>query len=213
MNDLAAADGRTMRRHRNMERVLVALCELADEGHAVVGSELLSQRSGVSLRSIYRFFPTQEDLVLAALARQRARSEHLYHLPEAGVGPLERRVARYVERRLALHAETRAVATMTRAAAGSMPRLRTALHEQRALLLEMVRAQFAPELATMPQARRRQVELAVHVLCQRESIDALLVEQGLAVDQAANLLGASTLALLAAPRRRDHDASAVPAAS
>lgn len=210
MNDLAPSDGRTMRRHRNMERVLAALCELAEEGHPVVGSERLSQRSGVSLRSIYRFFPTQEDLVLAALTRQVALSEHLYRLPGAGEGPLDERVARYVGRRLTLHAETRAVATVTKAVAGGMPRLRAALHERRALLLDMARAQFAPELEAMTPSRRRHTELAIHVMCQRESIDALLVEQELSTDAAADLLGAGILALLAAPGRPDDDADRLP---
>lgn len=211
MDDLEVTDGRTLRRHRNIERVLAALVDLAAEGHPVAGSEQLSQRSGVSLRSIYRFFPTQEDLVLAAMERQVQRSDHLFRLPGAGEGPLEQRTTAYVARRLKLYGETTALAAITQATAGSMPRLRAAIHERRTLLLGMVRDQFRPELDSMSESRRRHTELAIHVMCQRESFDALLVEQALSTEDAADLLAAGILALLAPGAERGAGATSTAA--
>jgi AcrR family transcriptional regulator len=52
------------------EAIVRAVVELLEsEGYAAVQLRTVSERAGVSLRTIYKYFPTRDELVLAALER------------------------------------------------------------------------------------------------------------------------------------------------
>lgn len=181
-------DGRTRRRLTNTQRVLDALCELGAEQQADISPRAVSERAGVSLRSLRRFFPDQEQLLLAALRQQVDRSADLYRIPDPGVGQLEERVAAFVDRRLRLHAVMTPLSFLTTSASPSMPLLRSELRSRRAALEAMARAQFAPELQQLAPRVARDTVLAIHILSQRESLDALLHEHDLTDDDTRALL-------------------------
>jgi AcrR family transcriptional regulator len=63
----------------------------------------VAERSGVSLRSVYRYFDDTDELVRAAIERNLVRVRPLFVLDELGQGPLEDRVGRIVGSRLALY--------------------------------------------------------------------------------------------------------------
>src|SRR6185312_6061085 len=66
MSDRAVVDGRTARKDRNMVAVLDAVLELFVRGDLIPSPEAIAQRSGVSLRSVYRYLAASRDLVHAA---------------------------------------------------------------------------------------------------------------------------------------------------
>lgn len=203
-------DGRVRRRLTNTDRVLDALRELGAEQEADLRPQTIATRAGVSLRSLNRFFPDQEALLLAALRREVDRSADRYSIPDAGVGSLDERIDTYVRNRLLLHHDMAPLAFVMKDQRPSMVNLRAELLARRARLQAMVRAQFAPELDQMTPEERDRAAVTIHVLCQRESLDALLHEQGLAADEVRSLLGDSIRAIL---RRGLSAGSAAPGAA
>lgn len=97
----APVDGRSARRMRNTEAAVDAILELLDEGCRAPTAQLVAERSGLSIRSIFRLFQDMDALHSAAIARQEARFASLFHeVPDTG--PLEQRVAALVEHRAEL---------------------------------------------------------------------------------------------------------------
>lgn len=181
-------DGRVRRRLTNTDRVLDALIELGAEQQADLRPQTIASRAGVSLRSLHRFFPDQEALLLAALRRQVDRSADLYSIPDAGAGTLDERIETYVDCRLQLHRDMTPLAFVMKGQLPSMVHLKAELVARRARLEAMARAQFSPELSQMAPQERYRAAVTIHVLCQRESLDALLDERGLAADETRSLL-------------------------
>lgn len=185
-----------MRKIKNTDRVIEAMHDLAQQGHVAASPSQLAQHSGVSTRSILRFFPTTEDLLLAVLARQAAELANLSPIRDPGARPLEDRVSAYVDHRLDLYGAMTPLSAITMPTASTMPRLRQAIVEHRSQFLALTRDHFRPELDTMTQPRRSHTELGIHLMCQHESIDTLLIEQGGSVPEAAAILRSSVTALL-----------------
>src|SRR6478609_12060550 len=96
-------DGRTARRDRNSDAVLDAVHELFVEGEIVPTVEDVAARSGVSPRSVYRYFPDSRALLGAALTRRIEVAEPLWELEDVGRGSLDDRIQRLVAHRLALY--------------------------------------------------------------------------------------------------------------
>src|SRR3954451_2341772 len=130
------AVGRTARRDRNKDAVLDAVLELFTDGSLMPGPAEVADRSGVSLRSVYRYFDDMDALVRAAIARNLVRMEPLFALPDPGVGPLDSRIARIVQARLALHEAAAPVARAALARQAGNRIIRERLEETRVLLRE-----------------------------------------------------------------------------
>src|SRR6187402_144896 len=71
-------DGRHARRHRSRDLAVDALLDLLNEGVVRPTAQQVAERSGVSLRSIFRIFDDVESLNAAACARQVTRVRHLF---------------------------------------------------------------------------------------------------------------------------------------
>jgi AcrR family transcriptional regulator len=99
----ASVDGRTARRDRNRDLVLDAVIDLFSEGTLTPSAAEVATRSGVSLRSVYRYFEDQDELVRAAIARHAERVAPLLEVSKPGVGPLDERITRFVARRMRLY--------------------------------------------------------------------------------------------------------------
>jgi len=139
-------DGRTARRDRNRDAVLDAVLELFTEDCLAPSAQDVAERSGVSLRSVYRYYEDLDALVRAAIARNVERVAPLFELPDPGSDALEVRVERIVSQRLALY---EAIAPTARAALLRAPtndRIRDQLDQRRRALLDQVRRTFEPDL-------------------------------------------------------------------
>ena len=96
-------DGRVARRWRNQDTVLDAVICLFDAGHAEPAVEEVSAASGVSTRSIYRYFHHREGLIDAAVWHlvDRVEADGVQRVSD---GPLDRRIAAFVNNRLSVFA-------------------------------------------------------------------------------------------------------------
>jgi AcrR family transcriptional regulator len=189
-------DGRTARRDRNREAVLDAVHELFVERAAVPTVESVAERSGVSLRSIYRYFPDVSQLMTAALARRVARAEPLFHLSGLGEGALKDRVARFVDHRLDIYELAAPTIRAAFTLSGSAVAIQEQIERRRELLRDQAAQHFAPELAGCDARRAADVLAAIEVLGQFESLELLRVQRGLSVEESRRVLVAAVTALL-----------------
>lgn len=182
-----------------MRAVLDAVHELFGEGRYDPAAEEVAARSGVSLRSIYRYFPDREQLLVAALSRRLDEADHLYTIERAGEGDVDERVRAYVSRRIELHDAVGPAVRVSLVTSRQVPEVASLVAERRRRLLQLVRDQFAPELDALDPAERERTVTAVGVLCQFESIDSLRHERGLGWAETARVLESGVRALLAQP--------------
>jgi AcrR family transcriptional regulator len=196
-SDEPPIDGRIARRQRNLDAVLDVVLEMFAEDMMFPSIEQASKRSGLSLRSLYRYFADPGELVEAAIKRSQAHAAEVTHLPQIGEGRFTQRVGDFVLMRLRLYETSGAMFRATIHNAANHPRVRDELHKNRRLLSEQFQLQFGPELAAMsPRARSSAIE-AGNVLTQIDSIDLLRRVRNLTVAEADLVLRDSITALLA----------------
>ena len=191
-----ATDGRRAWRDRNRDLVVDTLLNLFSEGNLSPGAQEVSDRSGVSRRSVFRYFDDMEGLFRAAIERQVARVSHLLELPGIGRGLLADRIKRLVAQRLRVYDAIAPVAQVSRLRAPFQPVLAEELKTSRAFLRRQVEAQFAPELGALTRAQRREKLAAADVLCSYESFALLREAHGLTIEQIGRVLRRGLAALL-----------------
>jgi AcrR family transcriptional regulator len=189
-------DGRIARRQRNLDAVLDVVLEMFAEDMMFPSIEQASKRSGLSMRSLYRYFADPAELVEAAIKRSQAQAVELTHLPHIGQGPFVERLDDFVSMRLRLYEANGAMFRATIHNAANSPRVRDEMRENRRLLREQFLLQFNPELeALSPRARASAVE-AGNVLTQIDAIDQLRRGRNLTVPEADVVLRDALTALL-----------------
>ena len=196
-SDEQRIDGRVARRQRNLDAVLDVVLEMFAEDMMFPSIEQASKRSGLSLRSLYRYFADPGELVEAAIKRSQARAAELTHLAHIGEGPFAERLDDFVSMRLRLY-ETNG--SMFRAAihnAANHPHVRDELHKNRRLLREQFELQFAPELAALPPRAAASALEAGNVLTQIDSLDLLRRVRNLTLAETEAILRDALTTLLA----------------
>ena len=146
-----AVDGRVLRRERNRELVIDAMLDLLVEGVARPTAQDVADRSGVSLRSIFRIFEDVDTLHAEAAVRQHERTKHLFvEVPPTGPLPDRIHAVVAVHSRIYEHiAPVRRVAV--RMAATSQP-LADYLERSRRWFRDEVARVFAAEAAEAAEA-------------------------------------------------------------
>ena len=196
-DDVAGAvDGRAARRQRNIDAVLDVVLEMFAEEAMFPTIEQAATRSGLSLRSLYRYFADPGELLEAAIKRSDQIGAGLSKLHAIGQGPLDSRIADYVAMRLKLHDGIAPMYRATLVNAARHPRIRDELAKNRNAMREQFELQFAPELASQKPAHREAVISAGDLLTQLESIDYLRRHRQLSVAEAHAALTAGLAALL-----------------
>jgi AcrR family transcriptional regulator len=199
----AAADGRTARRDRNRRAVLDAVIELFAED-VEPSPEAVAQRSGLSPRSVYRYFVDRDALVRAAIERQLELVYPLYLIHALGEGDLAERIDRFVHSRLRLYEAVADSARAARHRAWRDPVIREQVAATRVALREQVALQFAPELDALDATPRRTTLAAIDALSQFDSLEYLRHAQGLSRGAVrAILVGALERLLAPAPPEAD----------
>ncbi len=189
-------DGRTARRDRNRELVLDAVIELFTENPLEPNASEVANRSGVSLRSVYRYFEDRDDLVRAAIARHAERLAPLFELPGLGEGALDARITRFVQQRLRLYegAASTARAALLRAPGNHL--LREQMDRTRELLRRQMHDMFAPELMARRAAPRRATAAAIDTMFQFEAVEHLRHRLRYSPAQTSDVLRRTLTALL-----------------
>jgi len=172
-------DGRRARRGRNRVAVVDALLELFREGELNPAVTTVAERSGVSLRSVFRYFDDLDEMGRMAIARHAEGNEHLLQLKGLGTGSREDRIKRLVEQRFALY---EAVAPVVRASllrAPFQPVIAAGLAERRAFLRDQLEQHFAKELKRLSGSVREVVAAGADALTSFETAELLRVERKL----------------------------------
>ena len=162
-DDASPTDGRVARRERNIDAVLDVVLEMFAEESLFPTMEQVAKRSGLSLRSLYRYFADPGELLEATIRRNRERTAPLAHLHAIGQGPLNARIDDFVAMRLRLYESVGPVYRATLAHAHRLPRISDQLATARDEMRQQFRHQFAPELeAHPPESASRAPESAPH---------------------------------------------------
>jgi AcrR family transcriptional regulator len=176
-------DGRQLRR------------ELYRDGNLQPSSEEIAERSGLSPRSLFRYFDDVEDLVRAAIGRQQGRAIPLIPIDADPDAPFEVKVTALVEQRFRLFEAVGNAAGVLRLRSPFQPLLAAALARNRAFLRWQLRTLLAPELARLGAAADGALA-AADVVTSFESRHLLLDDQGLTRTQAMAVMVDSLLAIL-----------------
>lgn len=190
-------DGRTARRDRNRVAVLDAVLELFAEGTLDPGVHEVADRSGVSLRSVYRYFDDLDELVNAAIRRHVDRARPLFEIDGLGRGPLPERVHRFTDGRLRLFEGVRVVYLASRVRAATDAAIRADLVASHHRLGAQTHEMFAPELTALEEPAASDTGRTVDLLTQLDSLEHLRHRCGLAVDETAAYLRRSLTDVLA----------------
>jgi AcrR family transcriptional regulator len=201
MTERAVVDGRTARKDKNRLAVLDAVLELFTEGDLTPSPESIAHRSGVSLRSVYRFLADSKDLVHSAIERHLERVGPMFVLEPLGEGSFDERVETFVTARIRLYQAiaptARAAQARTRMRATPVSEvIRESLNARRGLLRVQLSRHFAPELSGFGAAADA-ILAAADALTQIETIDWYLVDGGYTLAQARDALVTGLRRLLA----------------
>ena len=178
-------DGRRARRDRNRDAVVDALLELHREGNLAPTVAEVAAQSGVSHRSVFRYFEDIDELGRAAVERQQALVAHLLVVPDLGIGSFASRVDAIVAQRLSLYEEVKPTARVARLRAPFQPVIAATVAESRRLLREQLRAQFEPELSAMGPDVAEAALAAADVLVSFEGAELLREGRQLSVEATA----------------------------
>jgi len=195
----AGPDGRTARRDRNRNAVLDAVLALFAEGNLDPSPDEVARRSGVSLRSVYRYVTDRDDLVRSAIDRQQEKVRPLFAIDRVGEGSLAERVDAFVTARLRGYEAAAATARASRLRMATNEIIREQLEAGRRAMRAQLELQFAAELDALDHRRRRAVVAAADALTQIETLDLYRVHQGLSAAVTHDVLTVALLALLGAP--------------
>ncbi|MEZ5165398.1 MAG: TetR/AcrR family transcriptional regulator [Acidimicrobiales bacterium] len=193
---MPTVDGRRARRDQNRERVVDALLELYREGDLQPSVTDVAERSGVSHRSVFRYFEDLDELHRVTVERHYLAVRDLLHISEIGRGPLRRRIDTIVESRLRLYDVAAPVARVGHMKAPVEPVLAAHLAEMAALSVEQVAEHFAPELGRLPSDRRAAVAEAVALALSMDSMEVLRHTRRLSRDRAAAAMTAILVGVL-----------------
>lgn len=183
----APADGRTLRAARSRTLVVEAFLDLVSEGEAHPTAQQVSDRSGVSMRSIFRLFDDVDALHSEAVGMQIERVlPLLVHIDSQG--PLRRRVTELIDSRALLFEAISPVRRLAVRLRDTSPRISAHLDAANSLLRSQVATVFADELMTQPPTRRSDTLELLDLLTSWETWERLRVAQSVSSRRARTLI-------------------------
>ena len=188
-------DGRTARGNRTRVAVVRAMLSLLDDGELRPTAKQISDRAGVSLRSVFQHFADLETLFAAAADAQFERLGPL-DVSIADDLPFAERLDRFVQARTGW-LET--VTPVRRSAVLQEPFsreiARRLAYVRKVHRAEIVRV-FAPQLARFGEEELEDVILALHVAAEWYTWETLRAQNGLSVPEARRVVSKMISALL-----------------
>jgi len=151
-----AIDGRNARARRTREAVAEGFLDLVQSGVLRPTAVQVAARAGVSERAVFRHFDDLESLYAAVAERQMQRvAPRVSPVPRGG--PLGERIAALVAHRVDLYERITPVRRASLLQEHFSPVVARRLTWMRDALRAEVAGVFAPELAVLPAATRREV--------------------------------------------------------
>jgi AcrR family transcriptional regulator len=146
VGDTAQIDGRRARRERGRLAVIDAMFSLLQDGKVPVTAELVAERAGVSVASVFRYFDGLDDLQFQTFERFLERFAPVLDDP-ASTAERADRLAGFVDARLDLYEQAGAIMTVGRLRALEHEPLVAASGQMRSLLADQVRRCLDADLA------------------------------------------------------------------
>lgn len=188
-------DGRRARREQNVDAVVDAMLDLLGEGHLTPGAAAVAERSGVSLRSVFRYFDDMDSLTERAIARQMERAAPLFDLLD-DTGSLPERAARLGAHRVHQHRELAPFARVAIVRSLQFPAIAEGLSTRRDALRRQVEALFARDLDARPDDARNELLAALEAMSSFEVVDLLITHRRLSAPRVEAVIARSILGLL-----------------
>lgn len=182
--DLSPADGRVLRRAENREAALRCGIDLFGRNKTVPTIEDIAAASGISIRSLYRYFGDASAMILEATQLLIEETRPLASFSPMGEGPLADRIATLVGARFRAYQHVRPALRATILNIASQAELGPVQDTNRERLQLQFSIHFAPELQQLDDAEREHVLQAGSAVCNLELIDMLVERQAMAVDTA-----------------------------
>lgn len=188
-------DGRSARAERTRDAVVEAFLTLTDDGHLRPTARQISERAGVSLRSVFQHFDDLETLFATAADLQIERLKHLAIVirPDA---PFEERLTQFVQARGTL-LET--ISPVRRSALLGEPfsaEIASRLRWSRQINREEVERVFAAELSQFPDKERRLASAALNSGSDWYTWETLRVHNGMSFEDAIKVMSLTIRSLL-----------------
>lgn len=181
-------DGRHLRRERNIAAVLDAVLEMFEEESLTPTIERAAERSGLSLRSVYRYFPDPESLTQAAIDELWRRARPAAHLSRIGEGPFEGRVIEFAAMRVRLYDQVGHGFRAGRLHAPRSVRIREDLERTRRVLTRQFDQQFATEIDELDAGIRMPRRATGDIMSQFEAVDLLRRTRRLTVAESVEVV-------------------------
>lgn len=193
---LPGVDGRRARRDQNRDRVVDALLEIYREGNLQPAVEDVAVRSGVSHRSVFRYFEDLDELYRVAVERQFSSIFDRLVISAIGEGPLADRVEAIIDNRQEIYEVSEMVSRVGQMLAPVEPIIADHHREMASRAVTQVGHQFAPELSRLDPVTRSSVREALAVTLSIDSIDYLRHVRALSRDESSAAIRATLLGLL-----------------
>jgi len=178
-----AVDGRRLRRDRNARAVVDGVIALLFEGCEHPTAQQIADRSGVSLRSVFRYFPDLDVLFSVAALTQIDRDAGLFDFdPPGPEAPLSARIDYLAATR------SRRTATLLQwgwsviRRAPALPEVERSILALRRDSIEEITLLFAPEWERRSAVDQRHLAAMVHTLTSLESCEHLRTLHGIVGD-------------------------------
>ena len=189
-------DGRAARSARTREAVVEAVLSLLDEGQLRPTAKGVSERAGVSRRSVFQHFADLEALFAAAADRQVERLAELA-VPISLAKPFEERLRTFVDGRARLFERISPVRRASLLWEPFSPEIARRMKWSRDLNRDESRRVFAAEFGEAAgDAALRQMEAALHAATEWYTWETLRAHDGLSIDEAKGVMSRMIRALL-----------------
>jgi AcrR family transcriptional regulator len=190
------SDGRTLRKDRNRQEVVDAAMTLVDEGVTDPSIDQLTQRSGLSARSIFRYFDGLDDLRRAIIRQYFERLQPLLDVDAAADVPLDTRIKGFVDARIRFNQSIAGAARTAQARAHVTPVIAEDIQHYRQVLDASVRKSFAPELKGRSKTEADDLIAVIDVLVSFDSWDQMTRGHGRAKAQVKRAWSMALVSLL-----------------
>ena len=179
------ADGRTARRSNNSDTALRSAIEIFAARGLVPTIEMVAEHSGVSIRSLYRYFGDTQTMINEAINLMVSQAVLLGKIDNVGEGPLADRITASVSGRFRAYNHLRSV---LRVANPNDPEIDVVRRQARAWLTAQFDLQFAQELSQLDIAEREQTSQSGSAVCSLDFINLLNDRQPLSEDEAQKIV-------------------------
>ncbi len=185
--DVLATDGRVARGQRTRRNVAEALMELLRAGDPDPTAKAVAEQAGVSLRLVFHHFADMDELYqfVASLQLRRSWSDLPQRSPALA---RQKRIEWTVAHRAGLFEEISPIRRALVRRTAASPGVRDAVAAADALLLENLKATFAPELGPLPVATRIETLDAMDTATSWEAWERLRSTSGVRVREARRVV-------------------------